>query len=629
MSGASGQIASGAWLATCIAIVLVLPGAVALLLADHRSRGFDRLAIVVGVSVTLWPLAFLWSSLAGLTWSTSIVWLAVFGLAAGLVALVVRQRPRFSQDHPRVCAASVVLAFVLVVAVGLRVWQAREMVVVPWVDGFHHTLITQLMLDGGTLPDGFRPYMPVDGFYYHFGFHVLAATVSWLSGASAAQATLWTGQALSALATVTIYALALRLTQHRESAVLAAAVPAAVFFFPSYYLSWGRYTQLAGLVALPVVWILVTDATVRARPVRVLALAAACSAGLLLVHYRVFVFFLIGVLIMIVYGVATRRWASDRAARLVAIGVAGTALAAPWLALNLSSGVRSLSSANVTWFGGPDGVESVPEWLFSTSSNDVWIGFAIRGLLVGLAVRWRAALMLAAFLLLATLAVYPQWLGLGGLGTSWALPPFALAISVFVPVALGMALLSDAGIELGARLDRERLAVGAALVLTVLLTGMGARQIRDIANPDTVIATAPDVAAAQWISANTPADARFLVSTYHWHLGTYRGLDGGYWLPLLAGRDASIPPSFYVYGDPEYASEVSDVSAIVQRADALTDEEIIDVMERTRSDYVYIGPASEGNDGKFTPERFRQHRSFEEVFGRNGVYVFRLLPDER
>jgi hypothetical protein len=566
MSGASGQIASGAWLATCIAIVLVLPGAVALLLADHRSRGFDRLAIVVGVSVTLWPLAFLWSSLAGLTWSTSIVWLAVFGLAAGLVALVVRQRPRFSQDHPRVCAASVVLAFVLVVAVGLRVWQAREMVVVPWVDGFHHTLITQLMLDGGTLPDGFRPYMPVDGFYYHFGFHVLAATVSWLSGASAAQATLWTGQALSALATVTIYALALRLTQHRESAVLAAAVPAAVFFFPSYYLSWGRYTQLAGLVALPVVWILVTDATVRARPVRVLALAAACSAGLLLVHYRVFVFFLIGV---------------------------------------------------------------VPEWLFSTSSNDVWIGFAIRGLLVGLAVRWRAALMLAAFLLLATLAVYPQWLGLGGLGTSWALPPFALAISVFVPVALGMALLSDAGIELGARLDRERLAVGAALVLTVLLTGMGARQIRDIANPDTVIATAPDVAAAQWISANTPADARFLVSTYHWHLGTYRGLDGGYWLPLLAGRDASIPPSFYVYGDPEYASEVSDVSAIVQRADALTDEEIIDVMERTRSDYVYIGPASEGNDGKFTPERFRQHRSFEEVFGRNGVYVFRLLPDER
>jgi acyl carrier protein len=53
--------------------------------------------------------------------------------------------------------------------------------------------------------------------------------------------------------------------------------------------------------------------------------------------------------------------------------------------------------------------------------------------------------------------------------------------------------------------------------------------------------TPADLAAADWVRRSTPQGAHFLVGTTDWQLGTYRGIDGGYWLPLLAGRSSSDP----------------------------------------------------------------------------------------
>ncbi|MFN2114974.1 MAG: DUF6541 family protein [Anaerolineae bacterium] len=656
MIAAGGADVAGVWLAACIASALTVPGLAALGLTGHDSRGFDRLALAVGVSVALWPLAFLWTSLVGVRWSAPLVWAAMAVLVATVAAVWWRSRRGATSGgdgtpdretvitpgreavitaaapgavgRPRSASASLgrgsalALAFVLAVAVALRVWQARDLVVTPWVDGLHHTMIVQLILDGGVVPEGFRPYLPVDGFYYHFGFHVVAAVVSWLSGAPAASATLWTGQALSAVSCLTVYALALRLTRNRSSAVLAAAVPAALYFFPSYYVSWGRFTQLAGLVALPVAWILAADAATRVRPARGQLLAAACGAGLMLVHYRVFVYFLIGVLIMVAYGAAVWRRAGDRGARLVAISVAGGALAAPWLAVNLVPGVRALSAAGAGWLGGPQGVTDVPAWLFRTASNAVWVHMGLRGLVVGVVARPRSTAMIVSFLALASLAAYPQVLGVAGVSTSWALPPFALAISAYVPVALGMALLADAALDLGVMRGRDW--SPAVIATAVALTAVGAAQLRDVVNSDTIIATTADLRAAEWIVENTPPDAVFLVSTYHWHLGTYRGLDGGYWLPLLAGRHASIPPSFYVYGDPEYARRITETAQTVQAGDQMSDDELLGAMRSADADFVYVGPASADTDGKLTADRLREHPSLRELYAADDVYVFGL-----
>lgn len=632
-----GDLYHAASLAASMVLVMWLPGSLALWLAGNEARGFYRLALATGVSVTLWPLALLWSSLVGVPWSAMLVRAVVAAMLVAMCIIWARAVLRSAragglQDVGRWAGKhidAIALGLVLLVALALRVEHARGLVVPPWVDGLHHTMITQLILDHGSVPDGLRPFLPVDRFFYHFGFHTLSAAVAWVSGISASKATLWTGQSLAALAALTTYALALRLTRRRSSAVLAATVPAALYFFPAYFVSWSRYTQLAGLVALPVVWILVADGTVREHPVRGQALAAACVAGLLLTHYRVFVFFLVGMLVLLVAGLAERRDVVVRGARLATMGVAALALAAPWLAGYLGTGVRSLQALGVHWFGdasGRSGAEAglatVPRWLFETELNAACIGFAAHGVLAGLALRRRGVLLTAAFIALVLAVVYPTWLGMD---VSWALPPFALAISAFLPVALGVGFLSDALLDLAAVRGRESLAGLAVLVAAVVLSLIGARQLRDIVNPDTIIATADDVIAADWIREHTPGDARFLSSTYAWHLGTYRGLDGGYWLPLLARRASTVPPSFYTYGDPDYAREVAESAAIAQRADALSDAELSDLMDRTGATYVYVGPAAEGKDGKLTAARLQRHPELEEVYTSDGVHVFQRI----
>ena len=51
----------------------------------------------------------------------------------------------------------------------------------------------------------YLPYLPVTPFYYHFGFHALAAAVAGVAGVDAPAAVLWTGQAINAAAALTVY----------------------------------------------------------------------------------------------------------------------------------------------------------------------------------------------------------------------------------------------------------------------------------------------------------------------------------------------------------------------------------------------------------------------------------------
>jgi len=729
MAPADLDAAAAAKLGLCLAAVLVLPGLAALGLAGHRSRGANRLALAVGASVALWPLAILWTTLAGWVWTpaTYRAFLALALVVAVGTTLLNRRRPAPGDVDVPPRAATLALGAILMIAVALRLAHVGGVVVPPWVDGLHHTLIAQLFIDHGSVPPDFRPFLAVEPFYYHFGFHALAAAVAWLAGAGVTDAVLWTGQALNAAAVLSVYALARRLTVRAPAAVLAASVPAALYWFPSYFVTWGRYTQLAGLVALPAVWILVADACAVRRPVRGQLLAAASAAGLLLVHYRVFAFFLIGAVLLAAYAPPSLTAPGARAARLArvaAIGVAGGALVAPWLVRNFASGVRTLAASSPTWYRGSaetvETVSQVQDWLWTQGTNGFWIRLAIAGTAVALARRSPAALGVALASGLAALAVWPHVLGLP---TSWMLPPFSLAISLFLPVAIGVGLLYDvvaeslmaeskgtgtigagstgsgtigtespgaepvvapwlaplltsgprhtllavtalalivagaweargevsplagagwslvaqaAGIAFlivagrgsprpdGAGPPRPgRYAEAAALAAIVALAGAGAWRMREVINPGTLIALPADLPAAAWVRANTPPEARFLVSTAHWHLGTYRGIDGGYWLPILAGRETSIPAALYGYGRPEDVEAISAIAKVAERGDDLADAELSDLMDRAGAGYVYVGPAAADNASKLSAARLRRHPGLVEVYAEDGAHVFK------
>jgi len=617
---------AGAWLA----LAVLVPGALALAAARHESRGMERLALALGTGVCFWPLALLWSTAAGVAWSSGGLRLVLFaGLGLWLVqSLQAARRRRGSawrgSAWPGVEAWA--LTAVLAAAGAARFAQAQSLVVPAWVDGLHHTVVTQLIVEAGRLPSSLHPYVAVDRFYYHYGFHTLAAVVAMTARMPAAAAVLVVGQALSAATVLTVWVLARRALHSPAAAVVAAAVPATLYSFPAYYVSWSRYSQLAGLVALPVAWMLTAEASRRGASWRLPGLAALAAGGLALVHYRVAVFYGLGVLLWVLWRLASER--RDRApaaaallGRLSLVAAGGAALALPWLAGTLGGGARAMAAASPGWLRGPPGVDEVPGWLFSARNNAFWIGLAVRGLLLGLVRRVALAGGVAAFLTLAALLVRPDWLGLPH---SWVLPPFSLAISLYLPVALGVGLLADAGLALlGPVVGPARGRRGACAVAVALaVAGMVAS--RDILNPATVLVQPADVAAATWVERNTAPDARFLVSTAHWHLGTHRGLDGGYWLPLLARRQASVPPALYPYGDPEVVRRIDRLSALAASGDALSDAELMDLMRQLDATHVYVGPAAVGAAGKLSAERLRRVAGLVEVYARDGAHVFAL-----
>jgi hypothetical protein len=736
--------ADQAVLLVCLILLMYLPGLAILDWAGHPASGWDRLAMASGLGLSCWPLAFLWTDLVGLKWSPGFVRFALLLCLAGLL-LMRRQQVRRALAHPSPLQAwwdrlqgsipppadwpaACLLPSLLLIAAFTR-WRAvASLAVPPWVDGLHHSLVVQLFLEQAGLPANGLPYLEMPRFYYHFGFHALAAAAAWITGAAGSTVVLVLGQLLSTLILIPLYALALRATGSKLAAGMAAALPASLYFLPAYYLSWSRFTQLAGLLLLPIAWILLDEACLpgRARP-KAITLASISAAGLLLLHLRVFGFYLVGAAVLAGFRIVRSRQVLPA---LVGSTLGGLILAAPWILGRLLPAASELSRSAPNWLQAGEEIaasvaQAPPAWLFTWHQNGFWIRMALIGLVAGMLRGRRPAWALALWLLGCLLSVAPEIVGLGG---SWILPPFSLAISIFLPVALGLALglaalerclrsgtpraplrvltlLSAAGLaawQSGAgadpRLDpplylmlyllaalglawgdRHASGGGAESWLPAAIRGLpllpapvtdatvppapstddglppapespatppppeparvgrwrsllpipililallAAPQIQSVVSDETIIATDADWAAADWIRDNTPADARFLVNAGHWHLGTWRGLDGGYWLPLTAGRATSIPAALYTYGPAESILRITDIAERSSRGDALDDAALDALLDDTQSGWIYIGPASAAHPEAFSAQRLARHPGLAEAYSAGGVHLF-------
>ena len=99
---------------------------------------------------------------------------------------------------------NVVLLAALAVLLAWRFYQVRDLVLPAWVDPLHHTLIVQVILESGGLPETLAPYMQVP-FSYHYAFHALAAGLASLTRLGVPQVVLVLGQVLNALVAVSVY----------------------------------------------------------------------------------------------------------------------------------------------------------------------------------------------------------------------------------------------------------------------------------------------------------------------------------------------------------------------------------------------------------------------------------------
>jgi hypothetical protein len=648
--------------------------------AQHDA--FAPAILAIGLSLAIIPLVYLWVSPLGLMITHDLARSLLQASLVGALLLALRQPEPMRQWLGAVRRSFPMILFVMVLLLAASASRLQAITGYPlplWVDSVHHTMIVALFEQQGMLPVTYRPFLPLDTFTYHFGFHAQAALLAEASRLPSYEAVLLWGQVLNLAALPALFLLAQRLARplaaylatpvvlspphapvgddHPTSVapapaspvfisapyspapgVLAAGLVALVLpllaLMPAYFVTWGRYTQLLGLVLMAIalesalVWLWSSE-----RHWGQLATAAVLGAGLVVSHYRALIFYAIAIALALLVAPLTRD--ADRAesagrswlhaiGRVALLTLTVVLLSLPWLWRIGNQVIAPLASAGLL-LGGAESYNTVPVRFLTMDITPWLLGLALAGTLLALAWRLRSALLLLLWVsLVVLLANGTQLLGLAPF---WLVNNESLVISYWVPAGLGLGL----GAGVVAAMFRRVLPPLAATLLLGLLSlpvvavGLyGAWWRSDVINPVTVLATNEDLEAAQWIESSLPTNATFLINSRFWQGNLYAGTDGGYWLPILARRQTTLPPVHYFYTDQATQDAINRLAETIANTDNLDDPALRAELRQRGITHIYLG----AQGGKLDLEKLRALTVLREIYNRGRVHIFELLPEE-
>ena len=601
--------------------LFILPGwALLRVLWSDPLSGGERWGLAGGLSLALYPLLLLWTDVLSFHPGPALAWVPPL---AALVILAWKSRTGGRRRSIPLAKssrgnASLYPDLALGLLVGLiffiRLYGIRSLKVPLWGDSYQHAVIVQLLLDHGGLFNSWLPYAAYESFTLHFGFHTAAALYAWVTGTQAALSTLIAGQLINTLSILGLYPLAVHLLGgNRWAGVGAVALAGLLSPLPAGYVNWGRYAQLAGQAILPVaiwlVWKIMEDASSAESETsgsrfwtgrsgrKKIFLAGIALAGMTLNHYRMPVFALAFFLPLFGIGffhyVRTEKGIGfKRFFSVLLIGlVAGLAF--------LPRGLQVWGGKLGQWIG--QGVQTAPNLEKISADYQMWgnlfifvppplIGLAACGLIWGaIKKKWRVPLI-GLWIIVLGLIVGGQIIRLP---LSSLMQNFAVLIALYIPLSLLGGVFFG---QLGETLNR-RFGPSGNLILFVLLLllsfGAAWKQREVVRPPEFALVNRPDYRALDWIRTHTSPESRFLVKGAVIHEGrSVVGVDAGWWIPLLARRENTLPPQYALLAEKPISSGYSQrVVALVKTLEhyPLTSPSGMKTLTDWGITHVYIG----------------------------------------
>jgi hypothetical protein len=390
---------------------------------------------------------------------------------------------------------------------------------------------------------------------------------------------------------------------------------------PAYYATWGRFTLLAGLVLLPLAMAVALDIVHKGVSYQRIAKLIVLTGGLLLAHY--FAALLLVLFLVFLGAQAGLRDLHQRSLLngsrflpLTLAAVAGALIAGAWLYRMWGYNKGQIGVVTVLPSQSLDAV-FFPNYLsylwrmLGPRRNYVLLFQALLGLLVAIKRHESRAFALWA-------------IALGFLSIPWGLNlnpfrPDHFVIVLFLPATL---LASDFLITTWERLKAaqfERLAVALLGAVIVSLLVWGLSETRFIINPTTVFTTEADLRAIQWIEDNTPPCSRFLTNVVHWQYGTYRGVDGGWWITPLTGRKTLLPPVLYVMGERDYVTQVNAYAEKTSQLQGCTPD-FWDLVHSAEVTNIYLV----NGRGSLQPDNLKECANLAIIYANEGVFVYEI-----
>ncbi|MFN8439596.1 MAG: hypothetical protein U0175_02445 [Caldilineaceae bacterium] len=614
------------------------------------------ISVQIGLGIVFWPLILLWSSISS-TWHFIPVWTAwtargfVFGigiLAIGCAVFQIRTLPIRLGSIERRWLLFWIVVFSLTIFTRLQ--QVEGLVLPNWVDSVHHTEIAKLIIDQGKLPDSYLPYLPNAPFSYHWGFHAVAVWLCWLlgwtDGFGVAKVILQLGQMLNSLVTLMFYAGGRLLFQNRRAAISSAVFGSLISWYPAYYVSWGRYPQLLGILLFAPLFLALNQlSTSQKATVQWMIVTILLLSGAMLVHIRTFFFTLCLIVLLLVHFLFKRQWNTIRLWGIA--GVFSLCMVSPWLyhlAANEKAGILLFALPKTVSIGANQQtlfwVPGIDHLILLASGG---LGMLIKPLRTSYGFLWFGSGWFFCFLMALCLRVRQ-----GNLYLSTLLIPFLILIgwslvvffSLIYPIfglpGIGVVSLDSAIITffvplvlfaggifawvIGSIVPPIAISM-VTITLLLVISLWGAKTMRTIVNPMTILATKADVVALHWIKENLPANAKFAPNAYLWEGATYAGTDGGYWIPVLTDRETILPP--LIYTTVLSRSQAISINQVLERWSTVTsidDPNLRQWLKQLGVSYFYLVFGK----GGLQPMSLFGKDYVELLYYKDDIYIFRL-----
>jgi hypothetical protein len=355
---------------------------------------------------------------------------------------------------------------------------------------------------------------------------------------------------------------------------------------------------------------------------KAVALAGLALGGLALSHYRILIF---AVIFFVAFGLLYFTQFKRRLLQFIGMGIVGGVIFLPWFIRVFGGQILAIFVRAATTL--PSSTAAVDTNLvvgLDLYPIGLWLVAGL-ALAAGLWQRERRVALVGLWSFLVVLAANPQWLRLPGQGI---LANFTVIVLAYLPLAvLAGAVLA----WLAAR--APRIAGAGLLVVVFVLGAWGARQrLADVAPSQFALVTWPDVRAAQWLQANTPSGARFLVNSFFAYGGTVAvGADGGWWLPMLAGRPTMLPPINYVFEQgnrPNYRQWINALPRAIGDH-GIADAGVAQLLADRDISYVYLGQLRGQVNNPGVPPldagTLLASPAFQLVYHQDRVFIFRII----
>jgi len=616
-----------------ILMYLIIPGSVLLLWLKPPLEfdPFEWLALAIGLSLACYPLIILIFHFTPIQLSARIIGLVFTGLT--LLFLYQLQHAYKSAQiialHFFAKPTSITFLAILALSLAVRLYVIDGLPAPLWADSYHHTMITQLIVDNGGLGYNWLPYAPMQSIDYHFGFHAMTAIFHWLTGISVIQSLLIFAQILNACAVLMIYLLGKQLGGQTWAGVWASLIVGLLAQYPMFYVNWGRFTQLAGEVLLPITLVLTWQLLNQPQSHKSLILFNAIAvASLAITHYRMVIFYPCFIIPLLAI-----RWYENHShiradiTRLTLSSLGALLITAPRLIEliggKLWSNTITLAQQGMTNNYVREVHNAMPnlfDYLPALVILFAWLGFAF-----GSWQRKTGIFALGSWWIALLLITNPHFLALPGSGV---ITNFAIYLAIYIPFSVLAAFMLS---ELMLPLNRWAWINWGLMLLTLTVAFWGVKQQATILDTKSMLVTTPDMRAMDWIKDNISLDDTILVnSRMAYGSTTIAGTDAGWWIPLLTQRQNTVPPMIYGSEKPisvEYNKKIRSIYKDLHEPN-LTMAEFINRMKKHHLNYIYIGQQRgqvwAGDEISINPNLLAQSRLFKLRYAEDGVRVFQL-----